>query len=199
MGTTMKMLKNNFFILYHVFKAVPMYMIGVLSCSVLQALLVAADLWVTKCIVNALLGEQFSLLGLLLFYGIYIIMEYLVLQIKIILTNYFQSMKGIEISVYMRRLLYNKVKELDLYCYENHEFYNDYERAVNEIDTRPVQVIDSLADFLSCVLSMFFITLVVFEPVFLLAAVGVVIEYLIYLKKLNRINYQMDRETSLER
>lgn len=102
-----------------------------------------------------------------------------------------------DLSKYMRNLLYSKVKELELSCYENNEFFNDLQRAINEIDIRPIRVVDNLANSIYHLLTLVLITVIILDPVFLLAGIIITVHHVLHVKKINQINYEMNRDTQV--
>lgn len=196
----MKTIKNNLFILSHVFQAVPLYTVGVMIYNVIRALVVVGDMWICKFVIDRLTDNtvpenigSFAIIAA--FYGGYILLDYVGNQLNLLLFNWLVSIRAIDISKYMRNLLYEKVKELELACYENNEFYNDLQRAINQLDTRPIQVVASFADVLYHLLILILITVIILDPVFLLAGIVITIHHILHVKKINRFNYEMDRET----
>jgi len=184
------------YILTHLFKASPYYMVFMLFRSVLMVTTKVMELHISKMVINYLMDTSSIFVRLVAFYGVYILLEYILNQLQIVIRNKVGSIKGIDISKYMRSILYNKVKELDLSCYENGEFYNDYERAVREIDTRVIQIVDSLANMLYCFLTVVFLTVMNFDSVFLLILVISVAQHIIYLEYINKTNFAMNQETT---
>lgn len=196
----MKTIKNNLFILSHVFKAAPLYTVGVMVYNVIRALVVVGDLWICKLVIGRLTDHTvaeniggFAVVAA--FYGGYILLDYVGNQLNLWIFNWYGVIKGLELSKYMRNLLYSKVKELELSCYENNEFYNDLQRAINEADTRPICVVDSLANSLYHLLTLVLITVIILDPVFLLAGFVITVHHVLHVKKIYRINYEMDRDT----
>lgn len=196
----MNTVKNNLFILSHVYKAVPLYAAGIAAYNVIRALVVVGDLWICKWVIGWLTRNQMKDNGTLfacvaIFYGLYILLDYIGNQLNLLLLNWYGSVRSIDLSKYMRGLLYHRLEELELSCYEENEFYNDLGRVLNEIDTRPMQVVNSLATGLYCFLTLVLITVIIFDPVFIVAGLLIVIKHFFYVRKINQINYEMDRDT----
>lgn len=196
----MKTVKNNLFILSHVYKAVPLYTAGIMAYNVIRALVVVGDLWICKLVIgwltrNQMGGNGISFACVAVFYGLYVLLDYIGNQLNLLLLNWYGSVRSIDQSKYMRGLLYHKLEELELSCYEENEFYNDLGRVLNEIDTRPIQVVNSLATGLYYFLTLVLITVIIFDPVFIAAGLLIVIKHFLYVRKVNRINFEMDRDT----
>lgn len=178
--------------LYHVFRAVPLYTAGVIIYNVIRALVVVGDLWICRLVIGRLTGNTLpenigSFADVAAFYGGYILLDYLGNQLNLLIVNH-SAIRGLDLSKYMRSLLYSKVKELELSCYENNEFYNDLQRAVNEIDQRPIHVVESLANSLYHFLTLILITVIIVDPVFLLAGIVITIHHILHVKRINRYN-----------
>ncbi len=58
--------------------------------------------------------------------------------------NYFSPIAKVKISKALNVEMMDKTKELDLKCFENEAFYNQYTRALNELDARAYKVFESL-------------------------------------------------------
>ena len=198
----MKTIRNNLFILSHVFRAVPLYTSGVIVYNIVRALVVVGDLWICRLVIgwltsNTMLEDIRSFAVIAAFYGGYILLDYLGNQLNLLIINWYGSIRGLDVSKYMRNLLYQKVKELELSCYENSEFYNDLQRALNEIDLRPIHVVDSLGNSVYHLLTLILITVIILDPVFFLAGIVITVHHILHVKKINRINYEMDRDTQV--
>ena len=193
-----KTLKNTRFILSHVYRAVPLYTAGIMVYNVVRAFMTAGDLWIGRMVVSRLgacRGEDAAgFIAVAAFYGIYLVLEYLGNQVNLLLMNWYGSVRSIDISKHMRSLLYHKLEEVDLSCYETNEFYNELGRAVDEIDTRPLQVVNSLADGLYCFLTIVLVLAIVPDPLLLLAGILVVVRHLMHVKNVNICNFEMARE-----
>lgn len=195
-----KTVKNNLWILSHVYKAVPTYTAGIMAYNAIRALVVVGDLWACKLVIGWLTQYQIGATGILfagiaLFYGLYVLLDYLGNQLNILLMNRYSSIRSIDLSKYMRGLLYHKLEEVELSCYEEKDFYDDLGRVLSEIDTRPVQVVNSFATGLYNLLTLVLITVIIFDPVFIAAALLYVVKHFWHIRKVNRINYEMDRDT----
>ncbi len=193
-------LNNNLMILSHVFQAVPGYTAGIMAYNAIRALVVVGDLWVCRAVISWLTRSQpgengFLFAGVAMFYGLYILLDYLGNQLSIFLMNWYGSIRSVDLSKYMRELLYHKLEEVELSCYEENEFYDDLGRVLNEIDTRPIQVVNSFATGVYYLLTLVLITAIIFDPVFIVAALLYVVKYFFHLAKVNRINFEMDRDT----
>ena len=118
----MKIVNNLKFILAHLMRATRFYIVFLIARSVLMVFVKVMELYSAKIIIDYLMKTTSKFILLVIFYGVYLLLDYLCNQIQILIDNKVRSLKSIEISKYMRSLLYEKVKELDLSCYEDHAF-----------------------------------------------------------------------------
>ena len=49
----------------------------------------------------------------------------------------------------MNRILFDKASSVDIECYENPEFYDDYTKAISEVQTRAVSVMQNMANIIA--------------------------------------------------
>lgn len=195
----MKTLKNTCFILVHVYRAVPLYTAGIMGYNVIRALVAVSDLWIGRMVIGWLTADHggdnaTGFAAVAAFYGMYLLLDYAGGQINLLLMNWYGSIRSVDISKYMRSLLYRKLEEVDLSCYERNAFYNDLGRAVDEIDTRPLEVVNSLANGMYSLLTLTLVLAIVPDPVLLLAGMLVVVRHLLHVKKLNLCNFEMGTE-----
>ncbi len=190
----MNVLKNNLMMLKYIFKASPWFVVVVIINRLLGAVLTIMDLYITKQIINILVGNTFSFKQISLYYIIYLILYYILNQIKVFLEQSYCRVQSIKIGMYLKNILFDKIKSIDLSCYEYTEFYNNYTRAVNEIEDRGIEVVNNVANFFNYLTILLFITTIFFDPLFIISSFIIVINHLIYMKKLNKINYQFNLE-----
>lgn len=90
--------------------------------------------------------------------------------------NWFEScyvpQSNLKINRFMRKCIFDKMKEVDLCCYDNPDFYNGYIRAMNEIDNRTDAFMNSLNVFINNLVSISSTSFVIFtiDPIFLVIA-----------------------------
>ena len=96
----------------------------------------------------------------------------------------------------MQKELYGKAKALDLSCYDEPDFYNEYIWAIRESDTRTVAMLSDLTDFLDSVLSILgmLVLFVTIDWIVIFAALLSAFLGLIIRRRLNSMNYQKSVE-----
>lgn len=141
----MKVLKNNFYMLGYILRYTPMMAAGMLLCTILQA--VGRILFGTillKYIIDSVqynrsFSEVLTIIGALFIYG----------TVQYLFSSWFNDKylhKAKEIlHEKMQTELFDKAINMDLACYDNPKFYNDFVWATSEADKRAVAVLDSLS------------------------------------------------------
>lgn len=96
----------------------------------------------------------------------------------------------------IQKRVYDKAREVDLGCFDDPAFYDQYTKAINETTNITQRVLTSLANWLTNILTIFSASLVIFliDPIFILFAIVPVIYTLILGPKLNKLNYERHME-----
>lgn len=108
---------------------------------------------------------------------------------------YLPSAEG-KIYKYIKKTVFKKASEVDLSCYEDPEFYDDYMKAVNEADSVANGVLSSVYGWLGNILTLLSTSMMIFfiDPIFILFCLAPVIYSLVMGKTLNRLRYRCDME-----
>ncbi|GHV40412.1 ABC transporter permease [Clostridia bacterium] len=146
-----KVWKNNMFLLKFCFRAAPKFLVMQIINSVRQEVVVFLEFtlclnYVLEC---AEFGRPFWKAGLFL----------ACVMAFVILTSLFDSWYWLKlrdqtipaIKQRFKEKLYAKAKEIDIECYDNPEFYNDYVLAVAEADNQIDRVLQMLSNFCQAV------------------------------------------------
>lgn len=99
-------------------------------------------------------------------------MSLLVTLFRTIYYHKYQPKEKTRIIGFMRSYIYEKISKLDIFSFENPEFYSEYTRALSEADNRAFAVIDSLSQLLYTIISIVTITAIIvcLEPVLIVFA-----------------------------
>ena len=75
-----------------------------------------------------------------------------------------------KISVHIYTDMLQKIPEIDLQCYENSEFYDQYTRALSETEGRAFAVVNTIIDFLAAIVNVGIVVtyVAVLDPIFLI-------------------------------
>lgn len=190
----MKYKSNILSMLFFVHRSVPFYITAMIICSAITAFLNIAELFINRLIIYKILGSKFEIKTIVLYLIIFSFFSYIIYQIQIIINNKFKSIKSIKVSKDLLEKIFQKIRLIDLSSYENKKFYDDYIKALNEVDTRAFQLIESFTSLFSSLLTLLFITVIFFDPIYLLLGIIMVIKELFYINKINKINFDYDKD-----
>ena len=75
-----------------------------------------------------------------------------------------------KISVHIYTNMLEKIPEIDLQCYENSSFYDQYTRALSETEGRAFAVVNTIIDFLAAIVNVGIVVtfVAVLDPIFLI-------------------------------
>lgn len=144
----MKTVKNNLLMLGYVFRYVPMMAVGMLLCTVLSSVSeVLFDTILIKYVFDSVSTrrEFTSVLLFFLFLAVYGLTAYAFTSW--FNNKYFYKAKEI-LHQKMQTGLFEHAVKLDLACYDDPEFYNNFVWATSEADTRAVTVLQTVSDCL---------------------------------------------------
>ncbi len=93
----------------------------------------------------------------------------------------------------MHEELFVKAKDMELACYDNPEFYNDFVWAMSEADERAIEILSTCSSFLKCftIVGGTYAIIVSIQSIGLfIAAAGLILEGIVQ-KKVNRLEYEL--------
>lgn len=130
-----------------------------------------------------------------LIYGIYLIVSSL---LNIYLTSIYNPKENVLIQRNLQRIIFDKIKILDISCFENSDFYNKYVRAMNETDNRFFQIFDTILQLVSGIVSVSSLIVLIstLDPVFIIFAVFMVVSTIFRSFKANENQYLLDKEST---
>lgn len=138
---------NNMFMLRLIRKAAPGYMfvdiITTLSWSVLEFF---SGAFLLKVVVDSL-GRGVPLEQLLLLVGLLFVLHVAVRFARQCIWQLYAPPREYRLNTSIRLLLYEKMRSIELSCYEDPSFYEKYVKAMGEVNDRAFQVLWSLEQF----------------------------------------------------
>ncbi len=141
-------IKNNIFLFRIAWKYAPFYVILAMFEGVIWGINNAIELYYTKMLFDMIgSGKPFlEVLNLIIFMALYNILlytfHYWYWKIKKPLEQ-----KGLQYRLHS--VLFEKARSLDLACYDDPEFYNDFIWSINESDSRVQKQLDDLSKFIN--------------------------------------------------
>ena len=102
-----------------------------------------------------------------------------------------------KLNYQLNKMLFEKVKSVDLSCFENPDFYNTYTKAATEASDRAGNVLDACAVVISSLISSAYSisAMLSITPWALICILLPVIGNLFFGKKLSKIRYNIDQES----
>lgn len=148
-----RVFKNNIYMLKEIIKYSSVLLYAEILISVASAILgFLVYTYLLRYLINGYIeGKSFSNL-IIIFLVIYIVylLYYMFAQ------YYFHKIKPVaelELKKQLQKNIFRKIKDIDLYFYQNQEYYNKYVKAMSETNDRAKKVIESICNvFASIVL-----------------------------------------------
>jgi len=199
-----EIIKNNYYILSLVKKASPYY----ITFSILITLTAFNGSlfypWLTKYIFDSMTNNK-PYISIIYFTLAFLCSSLGAEAMQTIISQKMAPVNEEKIKQYIRTLVFEKTKFLDLYCFENAEFYDKYIRALTEADSRAFGVLSSLSSMSYCLIS--FVTLnsliIYLDPTIIIFSVSYTIISALINKKLAKLKYDynvgktpFDRQTA---
>ncbi|WP_027086509.1 ABC transporter ATP-binding protein [Cohnella panacarvi] len=132
--------------------------------------------------------------------ALFIVITLAVMLVLSLLDNWyeqrFKPLSDLTLYEKLYLVLFRKASSVELKCFEDHEFYNKYTKAIQEADQRIGAVLDSLSRILFSILATIGIFAVMYaiDPWVVWFALFPIIGNFYFGKKLNRLQFQQNNE-----
>lgn len=189
--------KNNFWILKFVFKYAPTLILDKIIRIPIGVISSYISVNMTRWILDSVeVSTEFSSIILMI---VAIFSFYIGANLIMALFNYcVLPQKQINLNAHMREDVIKKVGRIDQIHFQNPEFFNSYTLALKEIDSRALQVLNSIASAVTAVISFFVVTGVtssISSDFSKLAIIAVTLEVLMGML-IQKINYRKTVDTT---
>ncbi|WP_206669801.1 ABC transporter ATP-binding protein [Paenibacillus luteus] len=130
----------------------------------------------------------------------FIIMTLVLIFALILLDNWyeyrFRPLSDLKLYEKLYLILFRKAASVELKCFEDHEFYNKYTKAIQEADQRVSAVLENLSRviFVSLATISIFAVMYAIDPWVVWFALFPIVGNFYFGKKLNRIQFQQNNE-----
>lgn len=163
----LRILKNNFRIVAKVVRLGPDFLLGNIIMGILAGLNISADSLFTLKLFNALDdGSEFEAVASLI--GLYALWKIVYCAIFWIYYYVYKPWAKQKLDLKMQKELFEKAYSMDVACYDDPEFYNDFVWAMDEASKRSDEVIDDIGSLIRCIVgfsSLFAVILTIDVPV----------------------------------
>ncbi len=187
-----KVISNNWFILKLSFQAAPFYMVFMIFEAVKQQVLVFYEhTYGIKFVLEAAeFGKPFSVVVN------FLMIMFVAWGISFVISGIYQnlvSLKGMpKIEKRLKEMMYAKVRELDLECFDNPDYYNEFVLSISEAEKsilRTHQIVESFFTGLTMLITsgVFFLSSDAPSIFFVLASFALTF---FFSQILNRVNFQ---------
>lgn len=135
---------------------------------------------------------------IMLYISLYSFYLFISSLLKILLNDIYNPQKNIIVQQNLQKVMFNKIKNLDVACYENAEFYNKYVRAMNEIDNRYFQIVETIMQLFAGFMSVLSISILIstLSPLYILFAIFLVTSNIVKGYFSNKHQYLLDKENT---
>jgi ATP-binding cassette subfamily B protein len=190
-----RVLENNLFLLSIAFKAAPLTTVWLLTHTVISSIVVFFEhTYQIVYLIDCIQYQKPFIFALR-----FVILIFCIVTTRIIFTNILDSKvvpKGVEkINRALRFKLYEQAKAMDIACYDNPAFYNDYVFAMGNVTERTKAVIGTAGQIINGIVIVFllgsYITMTDWTS-FIFVAVSLVLT-LLFQTSSNKIRFSLDK------
>ena len=167
----MKMIKNNIFMLKYVLKHTPAFFIWTIAEALIWGCLSSFSSVVFIKILFDIIGGSATYEYILIcttLMAIFFIFAYLVHEVY---WKYIEPRARQNLHCCMQSELFRKAKGMDLVCYDTPSFYTDFIWAINEADTRAINIVEDLGKVINLIVSSTIIISILLSIDFLITIV----------------------------
>lgn len=187
-----KMLKNNLSLLKYMVVYSPAYII----VSVFMSLFTLYDTFVSVLLIKYIIdgiSNKTPLVNILILMVIVFFIGFIISIFNSWCANIYFPRYGHGFKKYMHSILFNKALSLDIKCYDNPEFLNNYILAMNDADQRVFSVFTSLQSLLIAIINIAFLVTVILTLDYLLIIFTLCSVFFstFFSTRLSKIRYQM--------
>ena len=189
----MKILENIVYAIKEIGKVSKKIFFILMFLSIFSAIRTVINLSLIKYIVEYAISENFVYKLLLLWLTGYLLLNLVFKIVLNIIVNQFIFKFETKLKTYTSTKIYNKILTLDLINYDNFDFYNKLNRAINEGNTRYFILYTQLLAFLINLIT-FGITFIVYkDPVIIILSGVSAVNYLLYYFHRNKKQYNFNK------
>lgn len=186
-----RILSNNWFILRISFETAPFFMCFMIFMAIqAQCLIFLEHIYGIKYVLEAVEFHK-PFLAVVQFLSIVMIAWAISFLLGVLFTNNVKQKSLPKIQMRLKEIMYERAKELDLECYDNPDYYNEFVLSLSEADksiTRTHQIVETFFGAVTTMITsgVFFLTTDSLSVLFVLASFGMTF---FFSQLLNKQNY----------
>lgn len=194
--STIKRFKNNAMLFWYIWIASPIRIVMEFVNVLLQ---IAASMIVRVIMLKYILdmvADRNALMDVLLVIGVTAIIDLSALFFKSWMDDYFRPRSNVEIHQYFHMQLYRQAVSIDLACYDDAEFYNQFVLAARDSDQRALACMNDVFNCIRTVSEMMICGSIIItgEPFLLFVVIFPVILYSIIDTGIRKYNWKLSKE-----
>ena len=189
-------LNNNIFMVKLILKCCPERLIGEILMQLFETM---TSLFMSVVFIEHVfyaIENHESFYGIVKFIVMSVIFLILVQLYKSYYSNVVSPRGNQKLYEKMNRIMFDKVNDVELECYENPKFYKKYTKAASQTKGTALKIIDTLSRMIANTAGFLYVLIKLFIIDKLAVVIAVVPCVAIYYiqKKINKINYEFDME-----
>ena len=184
-------LKNTAYMLKLISKNTPFFIVSTIFINVWASLMnILLSVYLVKYVFDSLENGT-SFLKILIIVGIMACLQIINNFVQAFFSNRVLPIQRLKLHKRLQTILFEKAESVELKCYDDPEYYNNFIFSLNEIDNRANNIVNQTGQFVSRVVSIITISSILFaiEPILILVTIIVVFFSAILQRKINKINF----------
>lgn len=164
--------------------------------GIISGVIAPLTVLLTKYIVDAVTQTNPEFKNIMSILLIYFLIQFIPNMIFPWMNSLYNPIRGLKFTGKMNNLMLKKIKNIDLRCFENYIFYDQYTRAISEADNRSNSVFNSFNNFISSFISVLSIVsiIIILDPFILYVSIALVFINFVFDIIMNNVNYKMNME-----
>lgn len=186
-----KVFYKNFKMLRYIFKYCPSHIIVRFFQAISTNILSILNILFLKFVIDTII-EKSNFRYILAYALIFLCINIVVSFISTWLNQYISEKNSVLLDKGMSEEIFSKVSNLDYECYENTDFYTKYTIAIQQSNTRVMQILDIFSSLISSLIGItgYSILVTIFDPfLFIIVFINVFIN-LLFSFKLSNLKYK---------
>jgi ABC-type multidrug transport system, ATPase and permease components len=186
-----KLLSNNIYIIKLLIKLCP----GRVFASLIQSFInyfswIFFSIIFMQYIFNSFKERDFY--GSLILIAIFMIIFFLLLLYSSWYEKKYKPITDQEINYQINKIIFDKASNVDISCYENPNFYNNYSSAISQANVRAVEILNNVTDIISVSLSSIFVlfTMINIDIISVFFIIIPVISSFVFNRLANKLRYK---------
>jgi len=188
-----RVVSNNLLMLKYVAKFTPGLLIWTIFSAILSGTVGVLDtVYVAKYVLDGLQKHR-SFGEMLPFLIVVMVLNVLVALLNGLYNGSYFPRKKEYLYGKMHEELFEKAKNMELACYDNPKFYNDFVWAMSEADAKALDVLDMVSNFLKCFTMVSGTTAIIVSinaVGLLIVSIGLLLETFVQ-KRFNKLDYEL--------